>query len=169
MFFEILYHFRVEGQLKIAAFVYPHGFCPYLFHVGSGSGFIVKDVYLGLFGVDHDRQEAPVPATVKGQEVQGVGSPAEHTLPQPVLRVGFVGNFIDLLLEAQGRLDFLNALGACGSNHLRHLDYPVALQLAVHVIIVQLPQIIEKTTRPSRPAAGRRWISRLPDCLPDKA
>ena len=72
----------------------------YLFDIGSGSGFIVQNVYLCPFGVDHDRQEAPVPGTVKGQEIQGVGSPAEHALAQPVLRVGFVGDFIDLLLAA---------------------------------------------------------------------
>lgn len=81
---------------------------------------------------------------VKGKEVQGVGSPSKHALPQPVLRVGFVWDFIDLLLSAQKRLDFLNALGVCGGDHLRHLNNPVALQLAVYVFIVQLPQIIGK-------------------------
>lgn len=96
--FEVLYHFGGKRQLEIAAFVGCHGFRPYLFDIGSGSGFIVQNVYFGPFGVDHDRQEAPVPGTVKGQEVQGVGSPAEHALPQPVLRVGFIGDFIDLLL-----------------------------------------------------------------------
>ena len=100
VFFEVLYHFGCKRQLKIAAFVGCHGFRPYLFDIGSGSGFIVQNVYLGPFGVDHDRQEAPVPGTVKGQEVQRIGSPAEHALPQPVLRVGFVGDFIDLLLAA---------------------------------------------------------------------
>ena len=100
VFFEVLYHFGGKRQLEIAAFVGCHGFRPYLFDIGSGSGFIVQNVYLSPFGVDHDRQETPVPGTVKGQEVQGVGSPAEHALPQPVLRVGFVGDFIDLLLAA---------------------------------------------------------------------
>ena len=37
--------------------------------------------------------------TVKRQKVQGIGSTAEHALPQPVLRVGFVWDFIDLLLS----------------------------------------------------------------------
>ena len=37
---------------------------------------------------------------VKGQEVKGVGSAAKHALPQPVLRVGFVWDFKDLLLSA---------------------------------------------------------------------
>ena len=61
------------------------------------------------------------------EEVQGIGSPAEHALAQPVLRVGFIGDFIDLLLAAEERLDFLYALGVGGGNHLRHFNYPVAL------------------------------------------
>ena len=97
-----------------------------------------------LFRVHHDRQKAPVAGSVKGQEVKGIGSAAEHALPQPVLRVGFVWDFIDLLLSAQKRLDFLNALGVCGGDHLRHLNNPVALQLAVHIVIVQLAKVIGK-------------------------
>ncbi len=37
VFFQIAYHFGAERQLKIAAFVYCHGFRPYLFDVGSGN------------------------------------------------------------------------------------------------------------------------------------
>ena len=144
VFFEIAHHFRAERQLKIPAAVNRHGFCPDLCKIGSGSGFVLQNVNLGLFRVHHDRQEAPVAGTVKGQEVKGIGSAAEHTLPQPVLRVGFVWDFIDLLLSAQKRLDFLNALGVCGGDHLRHLDNPMALQLAVHIVIVQLAKVIGK-------------------------
>ena len=56
--------------------------------------------------------------------------------------MGFIRDFVDLLLTAQKRLDFLNALGIGGSNHLGHFNDPVPLQLAVHIFIVQLPQIV---------------------------
>ena len=58
--------------------------------------------------------------------------------------MGFIRDFVDLLLTAQKRLDFLNALGIGGSNHLGHFNDPVPLQLAVHIFIVQLSQIVRK-------------------------
>ena len=57
------------------------------------------------------RQKAPVAGSVEGQEVHCVGCAAEHALPQPVCRMGFIRDFVDLLLAAQKRLDFLNTLG----------------------------------------------------------
>ena len=50
----------------------------------------------------------------------------------------------DLLTLGQKRFDFFNALGIGGGNHLGHFNDPVTLQLAVHVFIVQLSQIIGK-------------------------
>ena len=46
------------------------------------------------------------------------------------------------LLLTEETLDFLDALGIGGGDHLRHFDDPVTLQLAVHVVIVQPPQIV---------------------------
>ena len=56
--------------------------------------------------------------------------------------MGLVGNFIGFLLFAEKTLDFLDALGVGGGNHLRHFNDPVTLQLSVHVVIVQPPQIV---------------------------
>ena len=58
--------------------------------------------------------------------------------------MGFVGNFIGFLLLAEKALDLLDALGVGGGDHLRHLNDPVTLQLAVHVVIVQPTQIIRE-------------------------
>ena len=58
--------------------------------------------------------------------------------------MGFVGNFIGFLLLAEETLDLLDALGIGGGDHLRHFDDPVALQLSVHVVIVQPPQVIRE-------------------------
>ena len=58
--------------------------------------------------------------------------------------MGLVGDFIGFLLLAEKALDLLNALGVGGGNHLRHFDDPVTLQLAVHVVIVQPPQVIRE-------------------------
>ena len=58
--------------------------------------------------------------------------------------MGLVGDFIGLLLFAEKALDLLDALGIGGGDHLRHFDDPVALQLSVHVVIVQPPQVIRE-------------------------
>jgi len=58
--------------------------------------------------------------------------------------MGLVGNFIGFLLLAEKTLDLLDALGIGGGDHLRHFDDPVTLQLAVHVVIVQPPQVIRE-------------------------
>ena len=144
MLFEIAYHFRAECQIPAACPVDGHCLCPHLLQVGSGCGFILQNVNLRLLRTDLHRQKAPVAGTVKGQEVHRVGCAAEHALPQSVRRVGFIRDFVDLLLTAQKRLDFLNTLGIGGGDHFRHLDDPVPLQLAVYIFIVQLPQIVGK-------------------------
>ena len=56
--------------------------------------------------------------------------------------MGLVGNFIGFLLLAEKALDFLDAFGIGGGNHLRHFNDPVTLQLAVHVVVVQPTQVI---------------------------
>ena len=58
--------------------------------------------------------------------------------------MGFIRDFVDLLLAAQKRLDFLNTLGIGGCDHFGHFYNPVLLQLAVYIFIVQLPQIVGK-------------------------
>ena len=56
--------------------------------------------------------------------------------------MGLVGDLIGLLLLAEEAFDLLDALGIGGGDHLRHFNDPVALQLSVHVVIVQPPQIV---------------------------
>ena len=58
--------------------------------------------------------------------------------------MGLIGDFIGLLLFTEKTFDLLDALGIGGGDHLRHFNDPVALQLAVHVVIVQPPQVIRK-------------------------
>ena len=69
---------------------------------------------------------------------------SKNTLTQTVGRMGLVGNFIGFLLLAEKTLDLLDALSIGGGDHLRHFDDPVILQLAVHVVIVQPPQVIRE-------------------------
>ena len=144
MFFEIAHHFRAERQLPAACPIDGHCLRPYLLQIGSGCGFILQNMNLRLLRADLYRQKATIAGTVERQEVHCVGCTAEHALPQSVCRVGFIRNFIDFLLAAQKRLDFLNTLGIGGGDHFRHLDDPVPLQLAVYIFIVQLPQIVGK-------------------------
>jgi len=101
-------------------------------------------VNLRILRVNHNRQETPVPGPVKGQKVQRVGRTAEHALPQPVFGLGLIGCAVGFLLAADERADFLNAFGAAGGQHLRHLDDPMALQFQKHPVIVQLFQIVTK-------------------------
>ena len=66
VFFEIPLHGGAESQLEPAASVNLHRFCPHLFDIGSGSGFVLQNVNLGLLRVHHDRDKAAVAGTVKG-------------------------------------------------------------------------------------------------------
>ena len=74
--------------------------------------------------------------TVKGQEVQRVGSPGKHALPLMVFWVDFIRGFVGFLLAAQKGLNILNALCVRRGNHFRHFNNPMPLQLPVYVIIV---------------------------------
>ncbi len=154
---EILLHLHqlaLDGLAElhgiVAAAVNRHGLRPDLQQIGSGSVLVLQNVNLCILRVNHDGKEAPVPGPVKGQEVQRVGRTAEHTLPQPVFGLGLIGRPVGFLLAADKRADFLNAFGAAGSQHLRHLDDPVALQLQKYPVIVQLFQVIGKPLVPDR-------------------
>ena len=144
MLLKIAHHFRAERQLPAACPVDAHCLRPHLLQIGSGCGFVLQNVNLRLLRADLYRQKATIAGTVEGQEIHCVGCAAKHTLPQSICRVGFIRNFVDLLLAAQKRFDFFNALGIGGGNHLGHFDDPVTLQLAVYIFIVQLPQIVGK-------------------------
>ena len=77
--------------------------------------------------------------------------------------MGLVGDFIGLLLLAEKALDLFDALGIGGGDHLRHFDDPVTLQLTVHVVIVQPPQVIRE---PFILDSQQPEESRLPSTLP---
>ena len=81
---------------------------------------------------------------VTGQKILPVGRASKDALAQTVGRMGLVGGFIGLLLLAEKALDLLDALGIGSGDHLRHFDDPVALQLSVHVVIVQPPQVVRE-------------------------
>ena len=97
---------------------------------------------LRFLRVNHHWQEPAVSGSIKREEIQRVGGTAEHTLPQPVFGLGFIGRAVGFLLAADKGADLLDALGVTGGQHLRHLDDPVALQLGKHLVIIQLFQII---------------------------
>ena len=113
-----------------------------LIDIGTGSFLVVQNVDFGQFRIHRNRDEATVACAVTGQKILPVGRASKDALAQTVGRMGLVGNFIGFLLFAEKTLDFLDALGVGGGNHLRHFNDPVTLQLSVHVVIVQPPQIV---------------------------
>ena len=77
---EILLHLHqlaldglAELHRVVAAAVNRHGLRPDLQKIGSGGVLVLQNVNLRILRVNHDRQKAPVPGPVKGQEVQRVG------------------------------------------------------------------------------------------------
>ena len=139
---KLLLYFFAEFHGTLAAPVDGHGFRPYLQQICPGSVLVLQNVDFRFLRVDHDRQEAPVARPVKGQEVQRVGSASEHALAQPVFGLCLVWRPVGFLLPADKGADFLNALSAVGCQHLRHFQYPVALQLREHLIVIQPLQIV---------------------------
>ena len=137
-------HGRAECQLVVAAVVDGHGFCPELVDIDTGFSFIVQNVHLGQFRIHRNGNESAVARAVTGQKILPVGRASKDALAQTVGRMGLVGNFIGFLLLTEETLDFLDAFGIGGGDHLRHFDDPVTLQLAVHVVIVQPPQVIRE-------------------------
>ena len=135
-------HGGAERQLVITAVVNRHGFCPELVDIGARFLLIVQNVNFGQFRIHRDGDEAAVARAVTGQKILPVGRASKNTLAQTVGRMCFVGDFIGLLLLAEKALDFLDAFGIGGGNHLRHFNDPVTLQLAVHVVVVQPTQVI---------------------------
>ena len=66
------------------------------------------------------------------------------------------------LLFTEKTFDLLDALGIGGGDHLRHFNDPVTLQLAVHVVVVQPPQVIREPfildcQQPEE--SGLSWVS----------
>ena len=133
-------HGRAERQLIVAAVVDGHGFRPKLVDIGAGFGFIVQNVHFGQFRINRNGNESTVARAVTGQKILPIGRTSKDALAQTVGRMGLVGDFIGFLLLAEKALDFLDALGIGGGDHLRHFDDPVTLQFAVHIVVVQPPQ-----------------------------
>ena len=84
----------------------------------------------GQFRIHRDGNKAAVSCAVTGQKILPVGRASKDALAQTVGRMGLVGDFIGLLLLAEKALDFLDAFGIGGGNHLRHFNDPVTLQFA---------------------------------------
>ena len=117
-------------------------------------------MYLGALGTDGHGNEPPVSRPVARQKILTVGRASEHTLPRSVGGVHLIRHLVGLLLPAQKGLDLLDASGACRRDHLGHLDDPVALQLAVDVLIVELAQIVGKPLVPDRQKTEKRGFAR---------
>ena len=137
-------HSGAERQLVVAAVVDGHSFRPELVDIGTGFFLVVQNVDFSQFRIHRDGNKAAVSCAVTGQKILPIGRASKDALAQAVGRMGLVGDFIGLLLFAEKTLDLLDALGIGGGDHLRHFDDPVTLQLAVHVVIVQPPQVIRE-------------------------
>ena len=137
-------HGRAERQLVITVVVDGHGFCPKLVDISTGFSFIVQNVNFGQLRIHRNRDEAAVARAVTGQKILSIGRASKDALAQTVSRMGLIGNFIGFLLFTEETLDFLDALGIGSGDHLRHFDDPVALQLSVHVVVVQPPQVVRE-------------------------
>ena len=133
-----------ERQPVVAAVVNRHGFCPELIDIGARFLLVVQNVGLSQFRIHRDGDKAAVARAVTGQKILPIGRASKDALAQTVGRMGLVGDFIGFLLFAEKALDLLDALGIGGGDHLRHFNDPVALQFAVHVVIVQPPQVIRE-------------------------
>ena len=57
---EDMMNIQEKGKLEPAASVNFHRFCPHLLDIGSGSGFVLQNVNLGLLRVHHDRDKTAV-------------------------------------------------------------------------------------------------------------
>ena len=143
-FFQILFHFFGKGKLILFASVNYHCFRPHLFNIGSGCFFIRHDVYLCIFGINHNRKKSAVSSTVKWQKIQCVGSAAKHALAKPIIRLFIIRNFIGFLLTAEERFYIFNAFCIGCGNHLRHFHNPMTLHFTKYIVILQLFQIICK-------------------------
>ena len=99
-------------------------------------------MHFGQFRINRNGNESTVARAVTGQKILPIGRTSKDALAQTVGRMGLVGDFIGFLLLAEKALDFLDALGIGGGDHLRHFDDPVTLQFAVHIVVVQPPQIV---------------------------
>ena len=56
--------------------------------------------------------------------------------------MGFIRHFIGFFRPADKGLNIFNALSVGCGNHFRHLDNPMSLHFAVHIVIVNLFQVI---------------------------
>ena len=137
-------HGVAERQPVVAAVVNRHGFCPELIDIGARFLLVVQNVGLSQFRIHRDGDEAAVARAVTGQKILPVGRASKNTLAQTVGRMGLVGDFIGFLLFTKKTFDLLDTLGIGGGDHLRHFDDPVALQLSVHIVVVQPPQVVRE-------------------------
>ena len=137
-------HGGAERQPVVAAVVNRHGFCPELVDIGTGFLLVVQNVDFGQFSIHRDGDKTAVACAVTGQKILPVGRASKDALAQTVGRMGLIGNFIGFLLFAEETLDFLDALGIGGGDHLGHFDDPVALQFAVHVVVVEPTQVVRE-------------------------
>jgi len=137
-------HGVAERQPVVAAVVNRHGFCPELIDIGARFLLVVQNVGLSQFRIHRDGDKAAVARAVTGQKILPIGRASKDALAQTVGRMGLVGDFIGFLLFTEKTFDLLDTLGIGGGDHLRHFDDPVALQLSVHIVVVQPPQVVRE-------------------------
>ena len=74
--------------------------------------------------------------------------------------MGLIRDFVGLFLSAEKGFDLLDAFRIGCGDHLGHLDDPVSLHFAVHILIVQPFQVVGEPVVPACQQAKKGGLAR---------
>ena len=157
---QVVLHLPAEAEPEVAGAIDRHGLRPHLGQIGPGGRLVFQYVDFRPLGMHQHRHEPTVAGAVQWQKIHRVGGAAEHALTQPVGGMGLIGDLVGLLLPAEKSFDFLDASRIGCGDHLGHLDDPVSLHFAVHVLIIQPFQIVGEPVVPARQQAEEGGLAR---------
>lgn len=157
---QVVLHLPAEAEPEVAGAIDRHGLRPHLGQIGPGGRLVFQDVDVRPLGMHQHRHEPAVAGAVQRQKVQCVGGAAEHALAQPISGMGLIGDLVGLLLPAEKGFDLLDAFGVGRGDHFGHLDDPVSLHFAIHVLIVQPFQVVGEPVVPARQQAEEGGLAR---------
>ena len=135
-----------ESKGVIAFAIQRHGLSPHLVNEIAVFPFtvLVQDMHLALLLVDLDRDEPPIARPIKGQELHNVRGAAEDTLTGSVHGINVIRHLVAVLLPRDERLDLVALSRIAWLDHLRHFADPMALKLAIDVVVVDLLQVVRE-------------------------
>lgn len=160
MLAQVVLHLPAKAEPEVTRVVDCHGLRPHLSKIGSGGRLVLQNMDFRPLGMNQHRHEPAVSCAVQRQKVHRIGRSAEHTLTWPVGGMGLVGDLVGLLLPAEKGLDLLDAFRIGCGDHLGHLDDPVPLHFAVHVLIVQPFQVVGEPVVPACQQAKKGGLAR---------